>query len=410
MNIRLLDPQQTSNGAQATANSGGLVVSLIRQFAIPFIPGEPTIPIPMLGNVGLPAGDYTMTTSVTFGLAEATVDASAPRGEHRDVGEHGGRERGDAVDLGVDRQHRHHGQHRVRLHRRDRLGPEPRPDRNKWRPDDADTRAEQRHRVPDQWNPTAVGLDGHRVVGVHPARLPALVAGTLAVRSDRKDRKDRKETTMTLDVDKNLEDIFRSEEAGTPKDGLDVLAPEAGAAPEDGDRQDDGGGSGGGGHTRMARWAEKYDIRNGWQVIAGAILIPLGVVFILLGWYGAAHARVVQQQIPYMVSGSFVGLGCMIVGGLLFWGHWLYRIYDQADLHHEEQQRVLETIAAALLAGRGVESSGVAAGLGVPAGGGAAGAGTPGPTTYCDRVGNRVPPGGLRGHRAPFRRPARARA
>jgi hypothetical protein len=76
--IRLLDPQQTSTGAQATANSGGLVISLTHEFAIPFIPGEPTIPLPLLGNVGLPAGDYTMTTSVTFGLASASVDASAP--------------------------------------------------------------------------------------------------------------------------------------------------------------------------------------------------------------------------------------------------------------------------------------------------------------------------------------------
>jgi hypothetical protein len=75
--IRLLDPQQTSSGAQATANSGGLVLSLTHQFAIPFIPGEPTIPIPELGNVGLPAGDYTMTTSVTFGLAQASVNGSA---------------------------------------------------------------------------------------------------------------------------------------------------------------------------------------------------------------------------------------------------------------------------------------------------------------------------------------------
>ena len=133
------------------------------------------------------------------------------------------------------------------------------------------------------------------------------------------------------------------------------MQPEAGPASGDGDGQDDEGGGGGGGHTRMARWAEKYDVRNSWQVIAGALLIPLGVVFILLGWYGAAHARVVQQQIPYMVSGSFIGLGCMIVGGLLFLGHWLYRIYDQADLHHEEQQRLLETIAAALLAQRGAD-------------------------------------------------------
>jgi hypothetical protein len=188
---------------------------------------------------------------------------------------------------------------------------------------------------------------------------------------------------MTLEMDKDLDDIFRGEEANAPRDGLDVAAPEAGPGSGDGDRRNDGGGSGGGGHTRMARWAEKYDVRNSWQVIAGAILIPLGVVFILLGWYGAAHARVVQQQIPYMVSGSFVGLGCMIVGGLLFWGHWLYRIYDQADLHHEEQQRVLETIAAALLAGRG-DGAGVASALGGTAAAAAGGvvAAEPVPTTY----------------------------
>jgi hypothetical protein len=78
VNIRLLDPQQTSSGAQASANSGGLVISLSHEFAVPFIPGEPTLPIPELGNVGLPAGDYTMTTSITFGLAQASVNASAP--------------------------------------------------------------------------------------------------------------------------------------------------------------------------------------------------------------------------------------------------------------------------------------------------------------------------------------------
>ena len=200
---------------------------------------------------------------------------------------------------------------------------------------------------------------------------------------------------MTIDVDKQLEEIFR-DEAPESSEAPERIQPEAGPADGDGDRRDDGGGGRGGGHTRMARWAEKYDIRNSWQVLAGAILIPLGVVFILLGWYGAAHARVVQQQIPYMVSGSFIGLGCMIVGGLLFWGHWLYRIYDQADLHHEEQQRVLETIAAALLAQRDGAGAGgglgAGAGVGVgpaPAGGGtgaeagaAVVAGEPGATTY----------------------------
>jgi hypothetical protein len=106
-----------------------------------------------------------------------------------------------------------------------------------------------------------------------------------------------------------------------------------------------------------------FDLRNNWQVLAGSILIPLGLVFILLGWYGAAHARVVQQQIPYMVSGSFIGLGCMVVGGLLYWGHWLYRIYDQNDLHHEEQLKALQEIARTLGGGPAPESA-----VGVPGG------------------------------------------
>ncbi|HWE68437.1 MAG TPA: hypothetical protein VG298_17490 [Acidimicrobiales bacterium] len=102
-----------------------------------------------------------------------------------------------------------------------------------------------------------------------------------------------------------------------------------------------------------------FDLRNSWQVVAGSILIPLGLVFILIAWYGAAHARVVQQQIPYMVSGAFIGLGCMVVGGLLYWGHWLYRIYDQAELHHEEQQKVLEELVRALT-GRPLPDAGAA--------------------------------------------------
>jgi hypothetical protein len=124
-------------------------------------------------------------------------------------------------------------------------------------------------------------------------------------------------------------------------------------------------GLGGGGGSKPVRADSEdrgsYDLRNAWQVVAGSILIPLGVVFILLGWYGAAHARVVQQQIPYMVSGGFIGLGCMVVGGLLYWGHWLYRLYDQKELHHEEELKVLHDLVSTLTAqgvGGGAHSAG----------------------------------------------------
>jgi hypothetical protein len=77
ISIRVLNPKLTTNGAEGTANAGGLSVALAHQFDVPFIPGEPTIPVPQLGNVGLPAGLYNMTTSITFGMAQVDVSATA---------------------------------------------------------------------------------------------------------------------------------------------------------------------------------------------------------------------------------------------------------------------------------------------------------------------------------------------
>ena len=108
-----------------------------------------------------------------------------------------------------------------------------------------------------------------------------------------------------------------------------------------------------------------FDLRNTWQVAVGAILMPLGLVIILIAWYGAAHASHVQQQIPYLVSGAFIGLGLMIIGGLLYWAHWLYRVYDQADLHHQDLLRqqdehmraLIEAVSAAQGNGNGARAA-----------------------------------------------------
>lgn len=113
------------------------------------------------------------------------------------------------------------------------------------------------------------------------------------------------------------------------------------------------GGSGDTGHGAVRSGRPKFDIRNTWQVLAGSILIPVGVASIILAWYGAAHARVDQQQIPYMVSGGFLGLGAIVAGALLYWAHWLYRIYDQADLHHQQLMRSQTELRDAILSSGG---------------------------------------------------------
>jgi hypothetical protein len=89
------------------------------------------------------------------------------------------------------------------------------------------------------------------------------------------------------------------------------------------------------------------DLRNTWQAIAGAVLLPLGIAAIILGWNGAAHGRVDQQQIPYLISGGLLGVAVVMIGCFFYWAHWLYRIYDQADLHHQEMMRVLTEALAA---------------------------------------------------------------
>ena len=98
------------------------------------------------------------------------------------------------------------------------------------------------------------------------------------------------------------------------------------------------------------------NVRNVGQLVGGGLLMAGGLVVILFAWYGSAHTAYVQQQIPYLVSGSFIGLGMLFVGGLLFWAHWLYRIYDQADLQHQEllrqQQEHHEELLDALGSGR----------------------------------------------------------
>ncbi|MGH3716919.1 MAG: hypothetical protein ACRDT4_26180 [Micromonosporaceae bacterium] len=74
---------------------------------------------------------------------------------------------------------------------------------------------------------------------------------------------------------------------------------------------------------------------------AGAVLLPLGLVVIALGWYGAAHTPYLYDQVSYLVSGGLLGLGLTFAGGFLYFGAWLARI--AAD-QRETQRRLADTL------------------------------------------------------------------
>ncbi len=59
---------------------------------------------------------------------------------------------------------------------------------------------------------------------------------------------------------------------------------------------------------------------------AGAIMMPLGIVIILLGYYGVANSVYDYEREAYSVSGGFLGLAVTFLGGFLYFGAWLARI------------------------------------------------------------------------------------
>lgn len=76
-------------------------------------------------------------------------------------------------------------------------------------------------------------------------------------------------------------------------------------------------------------------------LVAGAVLLPVGLVVIVLGWYGAAHSPYEYDQLSYLVSGGLLGLGLTFCGGFLYFGSWLARI--AAD-QKESATRLADTL------------------------------------------------------------------
>jgi hypothetical protein len=59
--------------------------------------------------------------------------------------------------------------------------------------------------------------------------------------------------------------------------------------------------------------------------ITAAVLLPLGLGVIVLGWYGASHSPYLFEQVPYLISGGLLGLGLVTGAGLLYLGSWIAR-------------------------------------------------------------------------------------
>src|SRR3954465_7613559 len=54
--------------------------------------------------------------------------------------------------------------------------------------------------------------------------------------------------------------------------------------------------------------------------LIGALVMPLGLCLVIMGWWGAAHTPYDFEQVPYLISGGLLGLALCLIGGVLFFG------------------------------------------------------------------------------------------
>ena len=98
-------------------------------------------------------------------------------------------------------------------------------------------------------------------------------------------------------------------------------------------------------------------------LIVGGVLMPLGVLFIILGWAGASHTALPFEQNDYLISGGILGLALTVAGGFTYFAYWqTVRIRDS----REQAKAMTDAIARLerLLGGAAVATAGASGGVG----------------------------------------------
>ncbi len=93
----------------------------------------------------------------------------------------------------------------------------------------------------------------------------------------------------------------------------------------------------------------RIDVRQA-LLVSGSTAMGLGMVAIVLGWYGAAHSAYLFQEIPYLISGGLLGVALVAGGGFLFFGAFVVRAIEENRQFAERVERTLAHLDAALMA------------------------------------------------------------
>lgn len=89
-------------------------------------------------------------------------------------------------------------------------------------------------------------------------------------------------------------------------------------------------------------------------LVAAGALLTLGLTAILLAWVGASRSTIIEEQVPYLISGGLLGLALAIVGAMTYFAHWLTVFVREAREHeaaraqdHDELMEALRALSGA---------------------------------------------------------------
>jgi len=96
-------------------------------------------------------------------------------------------------------------------------------------------------------------------------------------------------------------------------------------------------------------------------------LMTTGLSIILLGWFGAARSTIVEEQVPYLISGGLLGVALATIGALTLFAHWLTVLVRenrrQEVIRKQDHIELMEALAQLTFAiDRKGDSNGKAAG------------------------------------------------
>jgi hypothetical protein len=76
------------------------------------------------------------------------------------------------------------------------------------------------------------------------------------------------------------------------------------------------------------------------MVLAG-VIAPLGLILVILGWYGASHTPYLFEQVPYLISGGLLGIGLLFLGSFFYFAHWITELVKE---HRAQSSAIVEAL------------------------------------------------------------------